>query len=317
MKDRKQLFVSTLLILALLLPTLIVSGCSPAKDDGNTIKIGAQNYAEVIIMAYAAQALIEDQSDYQVEVIPRLGSAIVLDQAMLAKEVDIGSLLFTGGGSGILHPQFADEVDLREPKWRDADFIWDFLQERAPEAQGRVWLPPLGWNNTYAVTVTRDFAEEHGLEKVSDLKGLTQDLIIGMDDAYMDRELDGYEPLLELYELEPFQKAVAMQINLLYKAIAEKQVDVGIAYSSDARVHAYDLVWLEDDRQLYPPYHAAFGINIDLMERAPEVAEILQQLSGKIDIDTIRRLNYEVDINKRDEKEVALEFLQEIGLLSP
>ena len=116
---------------------------------------------------------------------------------------------------------------------------------------------PPGLNNTYAVTVSRQLAEEYNLEKISDLQGLSQDLTIGMDDAYLEREIDGYYPLLEFYELEPFKKPVSMQINLLYKAIQERQVDVGVAYSSDARIFAYDLVWLEDDRNLYPPFHAA------------------------------------------------------------
>lgn len=316
MENKGKLLIVAALLTALLVPPLFFSGCTGgSKDKENIIRIGAQNYAEVIIMAYAAEALIQDQTDYNVEVIPRLGSALVLEQALKAQEVDIASLFFTGGSTGILHPDFADDVDLSEPKWRDPDYIWNYLMERVEEVQGRIWLPPLGWNNNFAVTVTREFAEEHGLEKVSDLQGLSQDLIIGMDDSYLERELDGYYPLLELYDLEPFKKTVAMQISLLYQALDNGQVDVGIAYSSDARIHAFDLVWLDDDRSLYPPAHAAYGINLELLERAPEIPEVLGQLSGKVDIETIRRLNYEVDINKRDEREVAVEFLKEIGLL--
>ena len=233
-------------------------------------------------------------------------------QALRSKEADIASLYRRRSR----HPPLLIlPMPICGPKWRDPD-SYPTLQERVPETQGRKWLPPLGWNNTYAVTVSRELAEKYNLEKVSDLQGLSQELIIGMDDAYMDREIDGYYPLLELYELEPFKQTVSMQINLLYQALKEGQVDVGIAYSSDARIYAYDLVWLEDDRNLYPPYHAAYGVNLDALERAPEIEEVLGQLSGKIDIETIRRLNYEADINGRDEKEVALEFLQEIGLLS-
>ncbi|NLJ33362.1 MAG: hypothetical protein GX349_02070 [Firmicutes bacterium] len=315
MKNNKKHFALTILTLILLVPGLLFSACTP-RDKDTTIKIGAQNYAEVMLMAHAAQALIEDQTDYKVEIVPRLGSILVLEQAMQANEVDIASLFFTGGVSGILHPDYADMVDLREEKWRDPDYIWEFLQEKEPETHGRVWLSPLGWNNTYAVTVSRQLAEEYNLEKISDLQGLSQDLTIGMDDAYLEREIDGYYPLLEFYELEPFKKPVSMQINLLYKAIQERQVDVGVAYSSDARIFAYDLVWLEDDRNLYPPFHAAYCVTTEALERAPEIKEILEQLSGKVDIDTILRLNYEVDINDREEEEVAIEFLQELGLLS-
>ncbi|HHW92078.1 MAG TPA: hypothetical protein GX735_05235, partial [Firmicutes bacterium] len=123
MKTKRD-FTGTVSILLLILVSFafVLGGCTPKEKD-ITLKIGAQNYAEVIIMAYVAEALIEDQTDYNVEVIPRLGSGIVLDQALRSKEVDIASLFFTGGAVGILHPDFADEVDLRDPKWRDPDYI--------------------------------------------------------------------------------------------------------------------------------------------------------------------------------------------------
>ena len=141
MKNNKKHFALTILTLILLVPGLLFSACTP-RDKDTTIKIGAQNYAEVMLMAHAAQALIEDQTDYKVEIVPRLGSILVLEQAMQANEVDIASLFFTGGVSGILHPDYADMVDLREEKWRDPDYIWEFLQEKEPETHGRVWLSP-------------------------------------------------------------------------------------------------------------------------------------------------------------------------------
>lgn len=300
------------LALAMALP---LAACQK-KSETVTLKIGAQNYAEVITLAYMAEALIEDQSDYEVEVVPRLGSVVVLDQAMQTGDVDIASLYFTGGASGLLHPDIVKQVeDINDPKWRDAAVVFAFVRETSRKTLGREWLEPLGYENTYAITVRREMAEQYNLDKVSDLKGLSQDLIIGMDDAYMDRAIDGYQPLLKLYDLDPFAKTATMQINLLYQAIRDQQVDVGVAYSSDARIYAYDLVWLEDDRNLYPPFEAAFAINLSALEKAPGIDTILSQLSGQIDIDTIRQLNYEVDINQRDHKEVALEFLKERKIL--
>lgn len=305
--------MSTLLITALV--GLMLTGCSQKKDE-ITLKIGAQNYAEVIIMAYMAEALLEDQTDYDVEVISRLASAVVLDQALQTGDVDIASLFFTGGATGLLHPKLADQIDdYADPKWRDPDTVFQFVKENSLKALNRQWLEPLGYENTYAITVRRSMAEEYNLKTVSDLIAHSSDLIIGMDDAYMEREIDGYLPLLAKYDLKPFKQAVTMQINLLYQAIRDEQVDVGVAYSSDARVHAYDLVWLEDDRNLYPPFEAAYTVNLSAIEKAPEIVEILSQLSGKIDIETIRKLNYEVDINQRDHQEVAIEYLKNEGML--
>lgn len=303
-------------ILFIVILGVILTGCSQ-KTDEITLKIGAQNYAEVIIMAYMAEALIEDQTDYSVEVISRLASAVVLDQAMQTEDVDIASLFFTGGATGLLHPKLADQIeDYTDPKWRDPETVYQFVSEKSIEALKRQWIEPLGYENTYAITVRRSMAEEYNLKTISDLFAISSELIIGMDDAYMEREIDGYKPLLATYELKPFKRAITMQINLLYQAIRDEQVDVGVAYSSDARVHAYDLVWLEDDRNLYPPFEAAYAVNLSALEKAPEIVGILSQLSGKIDIETIRKLNYEADINQRDHKEVAIEFLKNEGLLN-
>ncbi len=302
------------ILIVIIVITLILSGCTK-KEEKVEIKIGTQNYAEVIIAAHMAKELIENQTNYKVEVVPPLGANAIIEPAMQKDEINIASLVWTGGSLGVLHPAFENEVDLRDVKWRDAHYVWQFLEEHSPEILKRIILPPLGWENTYAITVRKETAEKYGLKKVSDLRGLSSNFIMGLDEVYLDREIDGYYPLLEWYQLEPFKKTVSMQVNLLYMALKEKQVDVGVAYSSDARVYAYDLVWLEDDLNFYPPYEGTYGINLSLIEKAPEIPDILRQLSGKIDIETIRKLNYEVDINGKSHEDVARIFLEEIGLL--
>ena len=302
------------LILVISISFMLIVSCG--SKNTNTIKIGAQNYAEVITMAYMAEALIEDNTDYEVEVVSRLASVIVLDQALKTGDVDIGSLMFTGGAGGLLHPEIIKKIEnINDSKWKNPEVVFDFIQEHSIKELNRKWISPLGYENTYAIIVRREFAEKNNLKTISDLKGLSSNLIIGMDDAYLDREIDGYYPLIKNYSLEPFNKTVSMQINLLYQAIKDKQVDVGVAYSTDARIHSFDLVWLEDDMNFYPPFEAAYVVNESLLEKAPDVEEILSRLSGQIDIDTIRKLNYEVDINHRDHKEVALEYLKENGFL--
>ena len=315
MQNKKSRIIKTILI-GMILIMLILAGCTK-KEEKVEIKIGTQNYAEVIIAANMAKELIESQTDYKVEVIPPLGANAIIEPALQKDEINIASLVWTGGSLGVLHPAFENDVDLKDAKWRDARYVWSFLEEHSPDTLNRIILPPLGWENTYAITVRRETAEEFGLKKVSDLRGLSSNLVMGLDEVYLDREIDGYYPLLEWYQLEPFKRTVSMQVNLLYMALKEKQVDVGVAYSSDARVYAYDLVWLEDDLNFYPPYEGTYGINLSLIEKVPEIPDILRQLSGKIDIETIRRLNYEVDIDGKSHEDVARKFLEEIGLLEP
>lgn len=310
--SRKNRLIS--IMLGLILFGGVLSGCGNKSE--NTIKIGAQNYAEVIILAYMAEAMIEDKTEYDVEVVSRLASVMVLDQAMKTEDVDIGSLMFTGGAGGLLHPEIIKHIeDIKDPKWKDPKVVFDFIQENSIKELKRRWILPLGYENTYAILVKKEFAQENNLKTISDLKNLSSNLIIGMDDAYLDREIDGYYPLIKKYELEGFKKIVSMQINLLYQALRDEQLDVGVAYSTDARIHSFDLVWLEDDLDFYPPFEAAYVVNESLLERSPEIEAILTTLSGKIDVETIRSLNYEVDVNHKEHKDVAIEYLKEKGFL--
>lgn len=106
-----------------------------------------------------------------------------------------------------------------------------------------------------------------------------------------------------------------MEIGLVYEAVANKKVDIVLAYSTDPRLKQYNLQTLKDDKQFFPPYDASPVIRKDVLEKHPEVGEAIGQLVGKIDAQTMTDLNYQVDVEKKSEKEVARGFLKKIGLL--
>ncbi|HEY8449643.1 MAG TPA: glycine betaine ABC transporter substrate-binding protein, partial [Bacillota bacterium] len=270
-------------IALVVLTALVLTACGGGQENDKRIRFGTQTYAEVKILAYAGKMLLEKYTDCTADVTVDLGGIAVLDQAMTHGDID-AMIAFTGGAGGLLHPAWRDEIDLSDPKWRDPDVVYEFARDMNRERLGRVLLEPLGYNNTYALTMRRDRAEELGIRTVSDLQAHSAALVIGMDDAYKERPVDGYQQLLDWYGLDPFKETVSMNINLLYQAIRDGQVDIGVAYSSDARIYAYDLVWLEDDKQFFPPYHALYALSEDAVERCPEAVEALSQLSGQVPI---------------------------------
>lgn len=109
----------------------------------------------------------------------------------------------------------------------------------------------------------------------------------------------------EVKDLEP---------SLMYQAIANGEVDVICAFTTDGRIAAFDLQTLVDDKQFFPPYVAAPVVRSDLLREHPEVRAALLQLAGVLDDETMKRLNYEVDEEGRTPKEVAKEFLRQAGL---
>jgi osmoprotectant transport system substrate-binding protein len=125
---------------------------------------------------------------------------------------------------------------------------------------------------------------------------------------------DGYKPFVKTYGLS-FKNVFPMEINLVYKAVANKQMDIVLAYSSDARIKQYNLVTLEDDKHFFPPYDASTVALEETLKKYPNMDKALQKLSGKIDIDTIRTLNAKVDIVMQDPEQVAKDFLKQQGLI--
>ncbi|MGG4034315.1 glycine betaine ABC transporter substrate-binding protein [Paenibacillus cisolokensis] len=294
MRKRFALIAAVLLLLAAL------TGCGTAGQ----IVIGAQTYTEAKILAEMYKALIEDRTGLEARVIPDLASSTVVIQAMKRNDLQI-STLYTGE---IFNNHFPfEETKDREEVLRQAkegfDRYFDFK-----------WLDPLGFENTYAFTVRGALAEERGYESISDVKPDAGSLRLGVDTTWLEREADGYPAFSKYYGIK-FGNTYPMEQSLVYQAVAQRQVDIVLAYSTDSRLKAYGLTTLRDDKQFFPPYDASPVIRNDLAEKHPEVVQAISELTGTIDEQTMIDLNYEVDIEKKSEREVALAYLKKNGLL--
>lgn len=292
------------LIIVLVVSLLVLNGCSLPGLGGsskNTIKIGTLNTSESMTVAYIIKQLIEDKTDYKAEIIGNMGSSIVQHQALEQGEVDITATRYTGTDlPGALN---MDPVT-------DPDKALKIVQREFDKRFDQTWFDPYGFENSYAFTVTGDLAEEKNLEKVSDIEEYASDLRLGVDNAWLNRAGDGYQGFIETYGFE-FGKAYPMQIGLVYKAVESGEMDVVLAYTTDGRIEEFDLVNLEDDKQFFPPYDASPVASNDILKKFPEVRDILELLEGKIEQETMRRMNYEADVKMKEPAVVAKEFLQE------
>ncbi|MCY9694179.1 glycine betaine ABC transporter substrate-binding protein [Paenibacillus alginolyticus] len=280
--------------------SVLLSGCG----SGKTIKIGAQTYTEPKIIAEMYKALVEDRTDLKVEVKPDLSSSPVVIKAMKNKEIDMATLYTGEVFNGYFDvEQTKDRAKVLQQAQTGFDKNYDFK-----------WFDPYGFENTYAFTVRKDLADQFQLEKISDLANEAKSMKIGVDTTWLERDNDGYKAFSKQYGLS-FGQTLPMEIGLVYEAVANKKVDIVLAYSTDARIKQFDLKTLQDDKQFFPPYDASAVVRKETLQKYPELNDVVQLLVGKINADSMIELNYEVDVKKRSEKDVAVDFLKKAGLL--
>lgn len=305
---------------------------SPAAfaQDGDkpTIRVGSKNFTEQFIMNGMVAIKLED-AGYPVERNFGLGGTAVLMEAVFNDQIDVfmeytGTGLIamlqlplpTSGGDSEAATPAGDDSEGATATPADASLeqqVYDLVKEGYDEEYNLTWLKPWGWNNTYALAVTRETAEEYGLETISDLEPIAGDLNLGTDLEFQVRD-DGLPGLVEAYGFE-FGDVTPGDPGLMYQAVAEGDVDVITAYTTDGRIPALDLVLLEDDKGFFPPYYAAPVVRNEILEANPEIADVLNEVAGQFSEEDIQAMNYEVDENGAEASDVARAALEEKGLI--
>ena len=179
---------------------------------------------------------------------------------------------------------------------------------------GLTWSGLYGFQNSYVLAVRKEAADSYSLETFSDLAAASGNLIFGGNPDYMERE-DGYPMICEAYGMD-FKGTVDVDIALKYQAMANGEIDVTNAFTTDAQLAAADVKLLEDDKSLFATYYAGTVVRTDTLEKYPGLADTLEKLTGQISDEEMRNMNYQVEVEGRDEKEVAKEFLVEKGLIT-
>ena len=201
---------------------------------------------------------------------------------------------------------------LHERPTADPREVYARVARECRERFGVQWLPPLGFQNTYAIAVRRETAERLHLRTLSDLARAGNTLRAGLTPDFIGRD-DGLPGLGRAYGLR-FREVRALLPAIKYQALAAGQVDVIDGYSTDGLILRYDLVVLEDDRRFFPPYEAAAVLAPGLAARRPDAVAALTELSGLLRETTMRALNRRVEVDAEPVSRVAADALAELGL---
>lgn len=290
------------IISLLMVLTLVLSMTACAKDE--TIVIASKPMTEQFIIAEMLIALIEQETDLTVEHKAGVGGGTSnIHPAMEKGEIDIYPE-YTGTGWMFV---------LEEALINDPEALYEAVKVGYEEEFGIVWSNLYGFNDTYGLAMKRSLAEELGIKTYSDLAKASPGLTFGAEHDFFERE-DGFPGIDGVYGFD-FDKEVGMDIGLKYQAIESGEVDIINIFSTDGKLKAFDMVVLEDDQYFFPSYFAATLVRQEVLEDHPELKAVLAMLDGAINNDEMTNMNYLVEIEKQEPKEVAIDFLSGKGLL--
>jgi osmoprotectant transport system substrate-binding protein len=281
----------------LALTLLLASGCAPGHRG---IVVGSKNFTEQAVLGEILAQHIERKMGLPVERRFYLAGSYICHQALLAGRID-------------LYPEYTGTALTAILKQKPAGSSAE-VYERVKEEYSRRFAvqvtEPLGFNNSFALVIRGDDAQRLHLQSISDLARIAPQWRMGVGYEFLERP-DGFAGLARTYNLRFAAEPRVMDLGLLYRALDERQVDVVVGSSTDGLIQAHGLVVLEDDKHYFPPYDAVPVVREQTLAQYPALREALSELAGKITEQDMRRLNYAVDGEHRDLKELVAEFLRE------
>ncbi len=271
---------------------------SPACTRQPRIVVGCKNFTEQIILGELIAQQIENKTHLPVERRFYLGGTYIAHQSILAGRISI-------------YPEYtgtALTAVLKQPPGADRKAVYELVKSEYQKQFHLTLGPPLGFNDTFAIEVRGDDARRLHLQTLSEAAAYTPQWRAGFGYEFMERP-DGYKGLAVTYGLRFAASPRIMELGLLTRALKDHQVDLIAGNMTDGLIPALDLFVLDDDKHYFPPYEAVAVIREQTVAEHPEVKQALDELAGKISDAEMRQLNYAVDGQKRDVKDVVREFL--------
>ena len=307
--NRKMWMPVVILLTALIL--LLPYGLSTVGD--NVLRLNDGTYSEPQLMNRMVKLLVEDRTDLTVIIQDQMSSVNNFN-AMVGNDPSCDMMISYDGTllTTFLH---LDPKDVPEGM-----STYDYANQVAQERYDVRLLNKLGFDNTYAIAVPQEIADRYGLETVSDLVPVANQLVFGAEHEFF--TLEGsmkYGPFTKFYGLT-FKGTSPVDVSLKYSAVENGAFDVTEVYTTDGLNRKVGLVVLEDDRNFFPDYNGAFLVRNDTFEKfsetAPDLEEILNLLEGQLSNEDMVEMSYQVDVLGRSVDEVAEEFLVARGFIS-
>jgi osmoprotectant transport system substrate-binding protein len=280
---------------------LFVGGCG--KRGASTIIVGSKNFTEQIVLGELFAQQVEAHSALRVERRLNLGGTFICHDALVSGKID-------------LYPEYtgtALTAILKDPPQNVPSEVFRRVQEEYRARYKVEVMPALGFNNTFAMVVRGEDADKLHLRTISDVAPYAPKWRAGFGYEFMERP-DGYRGWASAYGLHFSSAPRILDLGLLYRALADKQVDVVAGNSTDGTIASLHMVALEDDRHYFPPYEAVPLVRLATLDQHPELRDAIGALAGKVSEDEMRQMNFAVDGQHRDPAEVVGEFRKAKGL---
>jgi osmoprotectant transport system permease protein len=275
----------------------LVSSATLARRTSDAIVVGSKNFTEQLVLGELVAQAIERDTGLPVERRLNLGGTLICDRALLTGDVDV-YVEYTGTAlTAVFH----------QPVARDASTVFASVRDDYARS-GRTLLPPLGFNNTFAILVRAEDAKNRGLKTIADLARVAPQWRAGFGYEFLERP-DGFSGLASAYGLRFSGSPRVMDLTLTYRALAAGQVDVIAGDATAGLIKGLNLVQLEDNRHYFPPYDAAPVARAATLLRHPEVRSALEKLGGRVSAADMRAMNYAADVEHEDIRRIAAAFL--------
>lgn len=276
-----------------------------ANQETATIVIGSKNFTESIILGEILAQNIENNTQFKVERKFNLGGSFICHEAVKNRQID-GYVEYTGTALTAI---------LKEPPINDPQKVYQTVKQTYAEKFNLAVMPPLGFENTFAILIRQEDAQKYQIETISEVAKYTPNWQAGFGHEFLARE-DGYPGLAKIYNLKFAGTPKAMELGLMYRALADQQVDLVAGNSTDGLIPVLNLTILKDDQQYFPPYEAVPIFNGETLKQYPQLKTVTEQLAGQISEVEMQQLNYQVDNQSQSITDVVHEFLINQGLIA-
>jgi osmoprotectant transport system substrate-binding protein len=277
-----------------LIALALICGCSRSRP----IVVGSKNFTEQLVLGEIMAQQLERRLGQKVERKLNLGGTLLAQEALAHGEID-------------LYPEYtgtALTAILKLPAPSDRARAFAQVKSEYEKRWRLEWMAPLGFDNSFAIVIHGDEARRSHFGTLSGAARRPAPWVMGAGYEFLQRP-DGYTGLVKTYGLQVKGQVKSMDLGLLYRALDQRQVDMIAASATDGMLSVLDVTVLEDDKRYFPPYEAAAVVRADSLVSRRGMREALEELSGKVTNDTMRKLNYEVDGKHRALADVAKEFL--------
>ena len=287
-----------------------IAGCGSSKNassESTTEAAKKQEAAAPIKIATKpmTEQVIEDTTDYSVELTKGIGGGT--NNIMPAME----------SGDFDLYPEYTSSGYIMVLK-HDSDGIsdedmWKQLQKEYKDKYDMSWIGQYGFNNTYALIIREEAAKKYNLTKTSQLADVSDELVFGGNSDYIERK-DGFHLLCDTYGLK-FKDVKDIDIGLKYEALKKGDIDVSNGFTTDAQLSNDNVRVLEDDKHLQVNYFCSNVVRNDTLKSHPRLEEAIMKLDNSITDKEMASLNYKVEVEGKEDVQVAKDYLTEKGII--